>query len=422
MCALRQSWLDEFLSWIEDVSESPRVYHEWSAATIVGACAKRNVWVNRGDWPLFPNMYTVLVGHTGLGKGRSINPAVQLLRESGTANVLSDKLTIQYVLEQISDKGKNHGSVEMKGTTLTMSRDASCFISSPELEDLILSSETSAPLKELWEAKDGPFEYGTRTRGLCKIYKPCPTLLGGCTPSQVALLFPPTSIGGGFIRRCNFVYESERARKIPWPQARNGTDSRREALVDGLRRRAQLHGEFRFADAARKQFEEYYLKADIKEFVDEATASYETTRPIHVLKASMCLSLARTDELVIDEVDMTQATKMVDKCAKELARVFRSVGDADNATVMDKVLRFIENQQKQLRPVTRVDLLAALWRDVGSAQNMDSILMTLESGGQIKTENRLGTTIFKIGQRAEPDLVGDEARAIHEARQKGEKQ
>lgn len=355
------------------------------------------MWLNRGDFNLFPNMYTVLVGHTGLGKGRSVNPAVNLLREAGTANILSDKLTVQYILEKISDRGQSTAQLNMGGTTGTVSfgMDATCFISAPEIEDLLTMSDAMPSLKELWEAKDGPFEYGTRNKGLVKIAKPCPTLLGGCTPSQIALLFPTKTVGGGFVRRVNFVYEAEKARQIPWPVERNGNDPWRDALINDLRHIAQLRGQYVFDPIAAGIFEKYYLSTNCDEFADEATASYENSRPIHVLKLCMALAASRSDNLVVNFVDLHRAMQMVNKVCDELKKVFRAVGDSENAVVMDKVLRFIEIKSKTSL-VTRADLMAALWKDVGSSQNMDVVISTLEQGKLIKVTQRGNVTTYSV--------------------------
>lgn len=342
-------------------------------------------------------MYTVLVGHTGLGKGRSVNPAVNLLREAGSANILSDKLTIQYILEKISDKGQAVAHLNLGGPTGTVSfgLDATCFISAPEIEDLLTMSDAMPSLKELWEAKDGPFEYGTRNKGLVKIAKPCPTLLGGCTPSQIALLFPTKTVGGGFVRRVNFVYEAEKAKQIPWPIERNGFDPHKDALINDLRHIGQLKGSFSFDPFAAKMFEKYYLDTNCDEFADEATASYENSRPIHVLKLCMALTTSRSDSLVINFVDLNKAILMVNKVCEELKKVFRAVGDSDSAIVMDKVLRYIEIKSK-FSLVTRADLMAALWRDVGSSQNLDIVLSTLEQGRLIKVTQRSNITTYSV--------------------------
>lgn len=347
---------------------------------------------------LFPNLYTVLVGHTGLGKGRSINPVVSLLKESGVANVMSDKLTIQYILEKISDRGNAAAQLNFTpapGGIISFALDSSCFISAPELEDLLTTSDAMPPLKELWESKKGVFEYGTRGKGLVKITDPCPTLLGGCTPSQISFLFPSKSVGGGFVRRCNFVYESERTKLIPWPVERNGNDAVRNSLVDDLKHISQLRGAFSFDPHAKRMFQDYYNNTHGDEFADEATASYETSRPYHALKLAMALTVSRFDTMVINFLDMEHAIRMVNKCTEDLKRVFRSVGDSDMAVVMDKVIRFIETKGK-LSYVTRQDLMGALWKDVGSSTNLDIILATLEAGHVIKREERSGLTTYRI--------------------------
>jgi hypothetical protein len=103
---------------------------------------------------LFPNMYVILVGHTGLGKGRAINPAVRFLREANCSNILSDKLTIQYILEKLSDHGQAQATLHFtpqQGGTIGFTLDSSCFISAPELEDLLTASDAMPSLKELWE-------------------------------------------------------------------------------------------------------------------------------------------------------------------------------------------------------------------------------------------------------------------------------
>jgi hypothetical protein len=313
---------------------------------------------------------------------------------------MSDKLTIQYILEKLSDRGPMQGTMNWSPTgsgqiTLNISPDATCFISAPEIEDLLTASETMPTLKELWEAKDGPFEYGTRGKGLVRIAKPCPTLLGGCTPTQVAILFPPRAVGGGFVRRVNFVYAGERARSIPWPTERNGNDPYHDALVFDLKAIASIKGQFDFDPVAKKMFTEYYTSTGCDEFADEATSSYETSRWFHAVKLAMCLALARQDALTITFMDAARAIDMVNSVCTDLKRVFRSVGGSENATTCDKILRYLEIRTK-VTYVTRSDIMHALWKDIGSNQGLDVLLATLESGNLIKTEQRNGITCYKV--------------------------
>ena len=311
---------------------------------------------------------------------------------------MSDKLTIQYILEKISDRGLAQATLQWAsapGGQVVFNSDASCFISAPEVEDLLTASDAMPSLKEIWECKDGPFEYGTRGKGLVKIAKPCPTLLGGCTPSQIAQLFPTRSVGGGFVRRVNFVYAGERFQQIPWPIERNGNDPHRQALIADLQHIAQQRGQFIFDPVATQMFEKYYLETGCDEFADEATSSYENSRPYHALKLAMTLALGRGDRLVINFVDMAKAIEMVNNVCGDLKKVFRAVGDSDYAVALDKVLRYIEIKSK-LTYVTRQDIMAALWKDVGSSQNLDILLATLEAGNIISCYQQSNVTAYRI--------------------------
>jgi hypothetical protein len=252
-----------------------------------------------------------------------------------------------------------------------------------------------ASLKELWECKDGPFEYGTRGKGLVRITKPCPTLLGGCTPSQIANLFPTRAVGGGFVRRVNFVYAGERERSIPWPTERNGYDPHRKSLIEDLRHIATLKGHMTLDPLSKQLLTAYYNETNCDEFIDEATASYETSRFFHVLKLAMCLSLARGDNLQINFVDCGLAINMVNDVCNTLKRVFRAVGDSESAGALDKILRYLELRTK-ITFVTRQDIMGALWKDVGSNANLDILLATLEAGKMIRTEQRSGITVYKL--------------------------
>jgi hypothetical protein len=99
--------------------------------------------------------------------------------------------------------------------------------------------------------------------------------------------------------------------------------------------------------------------------------------------------------MIINFVDMAKAIQMVDKCAAELRKVFRAVGDSPDAVIMDKVIRYIEAKSK-VGYVTRSDIMGALWRDVGSSANLDVILASLEAGRLIKTSIQSNVTIYRL--------------------------
>jgi len=383
------NWIDNYVAYVSSASESPKQFHFWCGATAIAATLKRNVWFDRVTYKMYPNLFTVLVGRPGLGKGAALNPALSLLKEANTSNVLSDRLTIEYVLEKLS-KGFPHTSISSAGG-FQIGQDTSSLIFSPELSIFITASTITLPiLADLWDAREGDFHYGTRHKGEYKIASPCVSLLGGSTQEWLVDSIPSSAVGGGFTRRVNFVLGKDKGKPIPWPSV-NGSSSIRTDLVDGLRRIALLKGEFTFASDAKPIFEKYHAESSPKEYDDEATAHYRTAKWAQAVKLATCISASRSNSMVITKQDFEEATTKIEEVIKDIGYVFRAVGESDLVNAADKVLTYIERKGY----ASRQDILKANWRHVGTAEVLDVILSTLVQGGFVDTYTQSGVLMYK---------------------------
>jgi len=63
------------------LGNTPKQWHFWSAISLLAACLGNNIWVNLDGTPLYPNLYTFLVGGSGVGKGVSIMPAAEYVSD-----------------------------------------------------------------------------------------------------------------------------------------------------------------------------------------------------------------------------------------------------------------------------------------------------------------------------------------------------
>ena len=368
------NWIKEYVTHVSTMSESPSQYHFWSAATVVGAVMKRHVWIGRGTYRLFPNNYTMLVGKPGIGKGAALNPAIDLLKLSKAAHFMTGRITIEYVLEKLA--GGFGGQMPGSQGQPTIGQESSVLLFAPEFNVFATASQhTFRILTDIWDSKEGEWDYGTRHSGSWAIKDPCVSLLAGCSPEALIELLPSVAVGGGFTRRVNFVYAKDNDQLIPWPD--ESVSFVHEGLVADLKHIAMLSGRFDWSPGARRLFEAYYtVTRTSKEFQDEATASYDTTRWAHATKLAMIIAAAQRDTLIIEEEDFAEATKYIDQCSETLKSVFRAVGDSDMAGVTDKVLRFIEIKGM----ATREEILGNNWRHM-SGQILDIVLATLVSGG-----------------------------------------
>jgi len=338
---------------------------------------------------LFPNLYTILVGRPGIGKGSAINPVVSLINEAKICNILSDRVTIEYVLERMS----NGWQVFRRSGTggLTLQQDHTALLISPEVSVFIGASQNTLPiLADLWDAREGEFVYGTRHKGEFRIKDPCVCLLGGSTQEWLIASIPANAVGGGFTRRVNFVVANDRERLLPWPVLQNHNQVR-DNLVTDLRSISLLSGEMKFDPAAVPLFEQCYIDSSPKEYDDEATTSYKTSMWAQVTKLSMCLSASRGDSLVISDQDFRLATDAVKIVAENIPRVFRGVGESDLVIASDKVLKFLELKGY----ASKTELLRALWRDVTS-EDLDKILATFKEASIVYEYQQGRKTMFAL--------------------------
>jgi hypothetical protein len=334
-----------------------------------------------------PNLFTILVGRPGYGKGGAVNPAVGILNEANSANVLSDRLTIEYVLERLS-KGFAATAPGATPQSFTLGKEASAMIFAPELSIFVSSTHTLQILSDLWDAREGKFHYGTRHKGEWHIQDPCLSMLAASAPDWLIRTIPTDAVGGGFTRRVNFVLASKPSVKTnAWP-VYNGAGQVRQELIEDLRRISQLQGEFKFDSGAKLDFEKLFGET-LGEWEDEATASYITTKWAHSTKLAMVLSASRGDDLVITAADFAAARGMVDQVTTDLKTVFRGAGTGDYVTACDKIVQYLE-----MKPgASRREIMGFAWKYVHSAE-LDVCLVTLEQGNMIESRQRGNNTVY----------------------------
>jgi hypothetical protein len=392
---LKKGWCDVYLDIIRQYTESPESWGWWASITAVGASLRKHVYIDRGSYRLYPNDYVVLVGRPGLGKGSAINPIISILDRANTVNILSDRLTIEWILETMS-KGFPAPSVGPGGGQ-TFGFDTTALLVAPELSVFLRFPEDQLPdLTDLWDARDRKCMYGTRGKGLVTVDKPGPSMLAGCAPEWLTHCIPANAVGGGFTRRVNFIYEKDESQSLPWP-SHVDINTLTEPLVEDLRAISQLHGEYKFDNLARPIFEQMYVSRNAVAWEDEATANYVISRWAHVAKISMALAASRRDDLVITKSDIEEAADRIVDVTNALSIVFRSVGQSDMVTVADKVMRFLETKGA----ATFKQILGVMYKDCLKAE-LEVILLTLTDAGVVQ-EQKLGqNTVFKVIQKTAP--------------------
>lgn len=381
MRQLKKPFLQAYEEYVAQ-TESPTEYNTWCGISAICSSLKKNVFIpekyTNGFYKIYPNQYIILVGPPGVGKGTAINPAIELVKKASTANYISDRVTAEKIVEQLS-KGYSHSYKTPAGqfTTLT---DNSATIVSTELPVFLQASEWMLPLMcEMWDRNE--FSYATKNKGSLIASNICVSLVGGCVPDYIRKLNRDanSAVTGGFTSRCIFVYASEKSRTIAWPNI-NGNFSKLEAeMIADLQEMSIQSGEFSFTKSAMKMWEHQYINMKLDPFESEVLTGFKSRMKSHIFKTAMALSMSEGSTMEINDRHLFNAIKAVEGIRDKVDMTFRSLGDSPLASQQDRVLRFITAKKLcSAKEIYRVN-----------AQHMtyiqfEQILYILEMAGRVK--------------------------------------
>lgn len=356
-------WLGAYLKYTED-TEPPISYHTWTALAILAGALQRKVWLQWGHETLYPNMYIILVGPSGrCRKGTAMSMGRDLLENVQSVQISSESITREALIRFMKDAVSTMQDPET-GKTLF---HCSVTTISPELS-VFLGQQNLGFLADLtdWFDSNNVWTYETKGSGTDRIQGVCFNLLGATAPDWIQSMIPQEALGGGFTSRCLFVVESNKRKTVAEPTP---VDQKlRAALIGDLERIGNMQGEFRFDEAGRQAYVDWYISQEAaidrgeSPINDSRFAGYVERRTTHIRKIAIVLSACRSDDYVIKEEDFNRARGLLQAIEMNMANVFGGLGQARYSDVTEKVLIYIKRRGK----VTRSELLGVFYRDVDS--------------------------------------------------------
>lgn len=355
----------------------------WSGLSAISATLKRNVKLYYKGFEIFPNMYVVLVGPPGIGKGLSISPVVDLATKANVVNYLSDRITAEKILERLAN-GFQRASISTSptGVTSLMSTEHTATIVSRELPVFLSSSEWMPSLLcELWDRNS--FDYQTKNKGSMFIKDMCVGLLAACVPDYIRKLTKDSNapVTSGFTARSIFVYANRKSKSLDttdavWLQPNGYKSNLHDNLVEDLKDIAQANGDFQLTHEAKLLWKATYSGYGLvqEDYEIEALANFKSRVPSHVLKTAMALSISDSNDLVITMSHLQTAIKMVEDIRDNVNITFRAVGESPIAASLGRVMDFIEKRGA----ATYKEILKFNKQHVTEEQ-LKTVLMTLET-------------------------------------------
>jgi hypothetical protein len=239
-------------------SKVPEVFHWWSAMSLLAACVGDRMWVEHAGRRVRPNLYILLLGDSGIGKGAAISAAAELGAEALGGDLFYGRTTpeglrdrLQVVAPRVD--GRPARRVSNPRIWLLMEELAFCVGQErgTEFVSTLVATYGGAPV---------PIRDRTRTGGEVVISgSVCVNFLAGTTKEWLQRTLTSDDLAGGFSRRLVVVAGQRSQQRFAEPEY---PSDRQERLAE-LRRRclqvSQQAGALVVEPEAREAFAEWYL-------------------------------------------------------------------------------------------------------------------------------------------------------------------
>jgi hypothetical protein len=379
-------------------SESPEQFHLWTGLSILGSAVRRNVWLNQGTHILYPNMYVILIGPPGrVRKSTSIRLGRHLLLGLDGIHFGSDSCTREDLIKSL-------------GKISVMAKQAAMTIHSTELSSLIEPSGIKM-IQFLTDIFDGDikWQYSTKHQGKDLIENPVLNILAATTPTWIADGLPADVVGHGFISRVLFVYGADRRFLKPFPGQLNA-ELAKDLRAD-LDHISRIEGTFEWGEGSKDVYEKIYEEIDRTKPKDYRVEGFHNRKDIYTLKVAMLLSVARSDDLVMQQGDITTAYAALSAIEESMHKTFSAVGKYDHAADTERLLDAIMEEGQLTSEEIHRRFSAA-----GDVDQIGKMIQMLLSQGVISREVKKGSPmVFRVVRqsKASPEPEAQEPEEPH---------
>lgn len=294
MTDLKLNWVDSLVDECKHV-ETPKSWLWYSFLACISASAGNNYFLTtlKGDLVYKPNLYIMLLGESGLGKGFPVNRAAMLMQKADITRVIKGRSSIQAIVKELATTKSKEGKAPIQ--------DSRGFIVNGELSTAIIADPDSMTiLTDLYDGNYNP-EWNNMLKGdgTEKLKHPYITALFGSSPAHFYDSIPQANIEGGYIGRNLLIYEEKRSQDVDlFDEDQNIPDTKFDEIiapkyVPHLEKIAKHKGQLKPSDTARQLFNTWRRKWRGSQPPDKT--GFLNRVPDHVLKVSMCLCLADWD-------------------------------------------------------------------------------------------------------------------------------
>lgn len=409
---------------------SPESYIVWGWRFVIAASLQRRVWCPPKHRPCYPNMYPIMVGGPGLGKGQVIKAVGEILRfhklevgkpVAGSTLSQEEQQLASEIAEadlktaQENDHNKSKSSIVDKPLLIPMAPNATSYqalvshmskclrrINYNEDGKLKIYSHSSLcfcleemaslfrkhqddTLNFLLETYDcnETYEYETIGRGKDRIRRVCLNLFGGTTPDFMQRTFDDGLLNQGFSSRAFFIYASKKRQTVFFMDELTIEQKKYQteiiAHVKGL---TQLYGQVEIDEPTKKFLLEWLtdFESSTKKRASQSRKmdSYYARMAIHLMKVAMANHFGESYEMYIPQWRFEEAIEDLRKEEKTMHLALTIDSDNKLSKIAAKILDYLDKSGRQ----TFTEILVEFF-GMGNQEEIKESLDYLQEAGQV---------------------------------------
>lgn len=442
---------ERWLSYTEKLV-SPDNYIQWGWYSLIASSLQRRVWLSASHIPCYPNMYVILVGEPGIGKGLVLSSVSSCLkywkREKMKINT-AGKTEAEIAMEQAtfdkdteaareSDMGSGSKSkpshvedtllfpvapdattyealvgavcrayrrinykIEMPDGTIKngIYGHSSLAFQLPELASL-LRKKTDDTVNYLLGTYDSPddYEYDTRSRGRERVRRACINILAGTTPNFIRSTFNSKLIDEGWTSRTFFIYATKnRFHQFSIPPLTPEQESAKTEILNHIRKLSNLYGEVKWTTETKVFMHEWWRldceNAHLRPNRVPQMKFYYSRKNLHVMKLAMAIHFGESTEMVIPLDAFKKAISILDKEERFMHLAIQLEGDHPVARIAKKIIALLTDKGEQNFVDIYIQMLDfGAKRDIEEA--LEFLLETDQINRQAKDEGMKNNSVY----------------------------
>lgn len=395
-----RSFLVDYMD-VMGVSKVPAEFHWWSAMSLLAACVGDRVWVVHAGRRVKLNLYILLLGESGIGKGTAIQAAADIGAAAVGEDLFYGRTTPEGLRDRLQVPRARAGGVPRRiaNPRMWLLMEELAFCVGQER-----GTEFVSTLVGLYGGAPVPIRDRTRTGGEVVLSgSTCINFLAGTTKEWLQRTLTSEDLAGGFSRRLVVVAGSRSEVRLAEPQF----PPNRDALTRSLRERAAIlaiqEGEIAVTAEARESFEEWYLGRPPFDD-DPGLLAWWDTQDELVYKVAGLLACSDGPPLVVRRQHMEYAQAITNQLRKWVAQAVVYAATTPEA----KKMAYVRLIMKSTGALSRRTLQQRCAGQGILKAELDRYVGTLIDVGEVRTTlagPRMGTWYQWIGEdRSVPRL------------------